>query len=186
MNTPSHFLINAVLFKTLGRPQAPRSAFLWGSVAPDLPLVILTLGTVAYSGLLGLPLRGVMEQAFDQWYFTNPWWIASHNLLHSPVALVFFALVLWKDHARPQASGHWWLWFVFGCMVHSFLDVFTHHSDGPVVFWPLDWSMRFLSPVSYYEPQFYGQIFFAAEMALDVALLFILAVPVLKRLGRRK
>ncbi|MGK7900260.1 MAG: hypothetical protein AB4352_02390 [Hormoscilla sp.] len=42
MNTPSHFLVNAALEKILPRLAIAKSAFLLGSIAPDLPLYILS------------------------------------------------------------------------------------------------------------------------------------------------
>ncbi len=43
------------------------------------------------------------------------------------------------------------------CLLHSMIDVATHFDDGPVLFWPLDWSTRFASPVSYWDDDHYGR-----------------------------
>lgn len=43
MNTPSHFIIQAALAKSAAHPKLVRSAFLWGAVAPDIPLYLLSI-----------------------------------------------------------------------------------------------------------------------------------------------
>lgn len=51
MNTPSHLLINAALWKwatTDGQHAIPRGAFLLGAVLPDIPLWLLWAGTLTY------------------------------------------------------------------------------------------------------------------------------------------
>lgn len=187
MNTPSHLIINAALFKKARRRQIPQSAFLLGSVVPDIPLGLLSVGYYVYYRLmLGQSGPGWMGAAYDNLYFTNPWWIAGHNFLHSPVALLIYLAVLWRFRQRPGTRGHWWLWFVLGCAVHASIDIATHATDGPVLFWPFDWFTRFHSPISYYDPAHFGRQFAIFERALDIALLGYLLIPkLLKRFAKR-
>lgn len=118
-----------------------------------------------------------MNSAFDNLYFNNSWWIASHNVLHSPTALTIYAIVLWRYLNRPNTRGHWWLWFVFGCMVHSAIDILTHYNDGPVLFWPIDWHTRFYSPISYWDKAHYASQFVYFEVGLNLVLLGYLFLP---------
>lgn len=180
MNTiPSHLVINATIEKKYGtKANIAKSAFLWGSITPDIPLALLSLGYFFYNRYVSTqPVTGMMNSAFDNLYFNNPWWIASHNFLHSPTALIIYAALLWRFLGKPNTRGNWWLWFVFGCMVHSVVDILTHYDDGPVLFFPFDWHTRFHSPVSYYDPVHFGIQFAMFEIALDIVLLGYLFIP---------
>lgn len=178
MNTPSHLIINAAILKKTGRKDIPSSAFLWGSVAPGIPLGLLSLGYFFYNHYIAVqPVPGGMSNAFDNLFFNNPWWIAFHNFLHSPVALFAYLVFLWHYRTQPGTRGNWWLWFVLGCMVHTAIDIPVHATDGPLLFWPLDWHIRFHSPVSYYDPAHYGIQFAIFEITLDILLLGYLFLP---------
>lgn len=171
MNTPSHLLINAALRKASGRRDVPWPAVLWGAVAPDIPLGLLSAGFVVYQRWLAAQPAALGGAAFDALYFHNPSWIAAHNFLHSPAALSLYLVLLWRFRRRPGTRGHWWLWFVLGCVLHTTLDIPTHVTDGPLLFWPLDWVTRFHSPVSYWDPAHFGRQFFILEIGLDGLLL---------------
>jgi membrane-bound metal-dependent hydrolase YbcI (DUF457 family) len=118
-----------------------------------------------------------MNSAFNDLYFNNPWWIAGHNFLHSPTALIICAIFLWRFLDKPNTRGHWWLSFVFGCMVHSVVDIFTHYNDGPVLFFPFDWHTRFHSRISYWDKAHYASQFIYFEIGLNLVLLGYLFLP---------
>lgn len=187
MNTPSHLIVNAALVKAANRKAIPQSALLWGAVMPDIPLIVLSVGFFVFHRWLAAPLPpGFMSQAYDNLYFNNPWWIALHNSLHSPLALLVYLALLWRMRNRPHTRGHWWLWFFIGCLTHSIIDILTHVNDGPILFWPLDWHTRFRSIVSYYDSAHFGREFAIFELVLDVALLGYLFLPKLLRRLRRQ
>ncbi len=126
MNTlPTHLVINAAIEKRFGAPfKLAKSAFLWGSVAPDFPFGLLSWGTLAYYRfILQQDTSGVMENVIHAAYFNNPWWIAAHNFLHSPAALLLYAILLWRFVDKPSTRGHGWLSFVFGAMVHAVIPL---------------------------------------------------------------
>jgi hypothetical protein len=75
------------------------------------------------------------------------------------------------------SRGNWWLWFVLSSMLHTSIDILTHVSDGPLLFWPLNWTIRFHSPVSYWDPAHFGTQFGVFEILLDIALLVYLLLP---------
>lgn len=132
MNTPSHFLIHAAIAKGASNPNLVRSAFLWGAVAPDIPLTTLSIISPLYFRSQGMPLNEAMRYIFDTLYFTNPWWISAHHLFHGPLLLLAYALLLYP--LRKYRISRWLLWFVAGCALHSFIDILTHYDDGPLVF----------------------------------------------------
>ena len=75
MNTPSHLIITAGLCKYVGRPQT-RGAVLLGPVPPDIPLYLLTFGSILYyRAFLGWSSRDTFRYMFDHLYFHDPYWI---------------------------------------------------------------------------------------------------------------
>lgn len=183
MQTLSHFLITA-----FGTAQTKRhstialhaSALLVGSVLPDIPFALLTiLGEIYF--LWFAPLPGIGEAAsamqimvylhFDR-FFNDPLWIVSHNLFHS---LVVNGLLIGLGGWFYRQRGHQWgfilFWLAVGMMFHTVIDVFTHSSDGPLIFFPLNWTYRFTSPVSYWETENHGQTFTLLEYLLDLVIL---------------
>lgn len=175
MNTPSHFLVNAALVKRWRDRAIVKSAFLFGSIAPDLPLYLLSLGSfVLYHYVQGWSLAETFRYMFDELYFNHPLWIVSHNLLHSPVVLGVGLLLLRRWCDRDPSGKSWGFWFLAGCIVHTLLDIPTHVDDGPLLFFPFNWSIRFQSPVSYWDDRYYGREFSTFEAILDVVLLLYL------------
>lgn len=184
MNTlPTHLVINAAIEKKFGAKfNISKSAFLWGSVIPDIPLGLLTIGYYAYTRyVLVLPVARMVPGTFKDLYFNSSLWVASHNFLHSPTALIIYAILLWRFLDKPNTRGHWWLSFVFGCMVHSVIDVLTHFDDGPVLFFPFEWHTRFYSPVSYWDRAHYASQFFWVELGINLVLFGYLFIPTLIR-----
>ncbi|MFN6462544.1 MAG: metal-dependent hydrolase [Nostoc sp. DedVER02] len=177
MKTPSHFLMTAALDKALPRVPIVKSAFLLGSVAPDIPLWVLSIsGIIYYHLILGWSLANTFHLMFDQLYFYNPAWIAFHNLLHSPVLLVLGLGLVWRRRRNIGSHERWLFWFLLACLFHAVVDIFTHTNDGPLLFFPLEWSIRFHSPISYWDWRYHGREFARFELALDsVLLIYLLA-----------
>lgn len=189
MNTPSHLIVAAALRKSLRR-RVPiiKSAFLIGSVAPDIPLYLLTLGGfIYYQRILGWSERATFRYMFDTLFFNDPFWIATHNALHAPTTLVILLAALWPFRQRLDSPFRWWFWFVAGCMLHTALDIPTHVDDGPLLFFPFEWTTRYSSPVSYWDDRYFGREFAMFELTLDSILLgYLFGPPIWRRLTRRK
>jgi hypothetical protein len=85
---------------------------------------------------------------------------------------------------RPAAHL---LSFAFATGLHSFLDIFTHHDDGPLLLFPFDWSLRFTSPISYWDPEHYGNIFMPIDFGLTFLCAgFLIVVAVKRRRARAR
>jgi membrane-bound metal-dependent hydrolase YbcI (DUF457 family) len=173
MRTPSHFLITAALNKATGkRLKTVSSAVLIGSVAPDLPLVVLSVTTALVKLVRdGRPITNIHSFMFDDLFFNDPLWIISHNTLHAPILLAL-ALVI-TGFLRTSQVGNWLFWFFAACAFHTLLDIPTHSSDGPLLLFPFNWTYRFQSPVSYWEGR-YGTMFTIGEYGLNLLLLLYL------------
>lgn len=186
MNTYSHFLMTAALDKSLPRIPIVKSAFLLGSIAPDVPLWILSISSISYYHFIrGWNLSDTFKIVFDELYFHNPFWIASHNFLHSPILLLLALRFLWHRRRYIGSPYRWLFWFGIACLLHTFVDIFTHADDGPLLFFPLEWTIRFPSPISYWDSRYYGREFGTFEHGLDALLLSYLLSPRICRYVRR-
>ena len=195
MNTPTHLLINwccaEPLAGRLGVKRLPLSAVLWGSVAPDLALYVLVFSGMFWFGWVeGWPAGRVARHMFSELFFHDPIWISLHNVLHSPTVLIIALVINWwvcqrtpeeadqgtdlphSDSATPASFWNsWWTWFWLSCLLHTLVDIPVHHDDGPLVFWPLNWSFRYLSPISYWDPKHFGGTVLVVEVLIVLGLL---------------
>ena len=183
MQTYSHFLITAALYRIVpGIRRLPRKAVYWGSVSPDLPLIALSIGSFVYFRLiLDWAPRELFRHIYGTLFYTDPFWIVSHNTLQAPLVLLAALTVLWKIHGRPHMLSSPWFAFFLSCLFHATIDIFTHHNDGPLVLFPFDWTLRFASPVSYWDSQYYGTPFSRAEHVLDLLIIASFVLPMLWR-----
>lgn len=197
MQTYSHFIITAALADPLKKraeapdlPKLERGALLLGSIAPDLPLTLITIGCVMYdmaNSTLGAD-ESVVRALFRDWFFNSPWVKAAHNLFHSPlldVLYILFGYWLWKRAGKGGGKrGAWIFWFAVSCLLHTSIDIPVHYDDGPLLLFPLNWSWRFISPVSYWDPQRYGTPFAIVEHTLILGLLIYLLATNRLAIGR--
>ncbi len=187
MNTPSHMIITAALAKPFRHNPLPlnpannrrfkilKGALLWGAVAPDVPLYLLTLGGwIYYCLILGWDASDAFRYMFQELFFKDPFWIATHNALHSPILLMFSLGVLWQVHHIYKRDVSWLVWFFLACLFHTAVDIPLHVEDGPLLLFPLNWSIRFQSVISYWDPRYYGNQFIWFEIGLDMLLLLYL------------
>ncbi len=172
MNTPSHFLVAAAIQRAWRRGPIVKSAFLLGSVAPDVPLVLLSLGGFAYYRWhLGWERSEVFDIMYGELFFYDPFWIASHNLLQAPLVLAAAIALAWALRQRWPRACAWWGWFFASCLLHAAIDVLSHYDDGPLLLFPFDWSTRHQSPVSYWDPGRFGLEFQRFELTLGACLI---------------
>lgn len=175
MQTPTHLLVSALVGRQLARHgiAVHFPAMLLGSVLPDLPFFLLTVGgEVYYRWLAPLPVEGsVMEHLHLTLFFTDPFWIASHNLFHSLIVNGILIGVGYLGWRRQRRWGLALFWLAASMLFHTLLDIAVHHSDGPLFLFPLSWTYRFASPISYWEPERYGRFVTAFELGLNGLLL---------------
>ncbi len=188
MITPTHVVINVALAHRgadkPARDPLQRRLFILGGLAPDVGLYLMTGLAAAYYPLAqGLSIEETFRLVFDDLFYTSPAFIVAHNLLHAP--LVIAALIgagEWaKRSTRLQRSGRALQAFGVGCAVHTALDIPVHHNDGPLLLFPFDWSLRFNSPVSYYDPDHYGSIVAPIDLTITVVGIAVIGWAVLRR-----
>lgn len=181
MQTYSHLILTAALNQRYRERPATEQpveintpALLIGSFLPDVPLFILSaLFFVQYQGS-GQSFSDLM-QLYDDYYFNHPVWIIGHSLFHSPLLLITYGLVGYVfGLKRGKRWGKLLFWLAVGCGFHSFIDILTHHHDGPLLLFPFDWQFRFQSPISYWDGDYFGWLFAPLEHLLDGMLLLYL------------
>lgn len=195
MQTYSHLLITAVMGRKLkkrdpednpspNRPPMHMAALLLGSIAPDMLLIFVSIGVIGYNVLAvsDTAVRSAnINYFFDVMYFDDPLIIALHSLLHAPFIILALVGLGWWG----WRTGHNWapalFWFAVACGLHAFIDILTHVHDGPVLFFPFEWTTRFQAPISYWDPAHGGLIFAPLEHLLDLAILIYLAYGWIKQ-----
>ncbi|MES2333249.1 MAG: cobalamin biosynthesis protein CobQ [Pseudomonadota bacterium] len=154
MNTPTHMLIGAAVFS---RPLVPASllAALAGGLVPDLPMLAMVFWSTRISGI-------PESQVFGQLYYSDAWqavFAVDHGLL---LWGGFLAVTVWLGSVVLRA-------FAGAGLFHAVADFFTHNDDARRQLWPLtDWVFR--SPVSYWDPRYFGTQFAVFELGLVVVL----------------
>lgn len=158
-------------------------AFLLGSVMPDVPLTIFTIAYFVYWRWFTDRSEFIFGPAYDTIYFENPFMVAAHNLFHAPIPVLCMGAVgFWlmqrsgvrsgaPSESKRKNRGGALFWFALGCGFHSIIDILTHHDDGPLLLFPFNWQVRFISPISYWDPDHYGDIFSVFELGLDIAII---------------
>ncbi|MCG8351245.1 MAG: metal-dependent hydrolase [Chloroflexales bacterium] len=175
MQTVTHFLVTAFAKQqaqrrgVLTRPvQTP--ALLLGAVLPDIPFTLLSLGYGLYYWWLGSTPTGESPMVYMHFtlFFEDPLWIISHNVFHSLVINTLLLALGWRGMRRGWRWGPLLFWLAVGTQFHTLIDIVTHHSDGPLLFFPLNWSYRFPAPISYWEPDYYGPVVIIVENVINV------------------
>jgi hypothetical protein len=168
MNTPAHIVVNLL---ALDRKESPgRSApVFWGSVIPDAPMVLFyTIEKLVH----GLSEKEIWTRA----YF-DAGWQTFFDLFNSiPIAVLLLAV-------GRRFRNRWAVWVSASVLLHIALDLPFHHDDAHGHFFPLsDW--RFQSPVSYWNPEYYGVWMAAFETTIVLAGSVILFRRSATRLGK--
>lgn len=217
MQTYSHLIITAAINRGLKNKEATRVsangepasasdrlpptqtvAFLFGSIAPDLPLILLGFAFIASDLLAGRTIEpgsdtvtSNTQYLFDTLFYHDPWVKAAHNLFHAPILVLFYILLGYWAWRRGWKIGRWqWgvplFWFGLACAIHTAIDIPTHYDDGPLILFPLNWEARFYSPLSYWDPARGGIWFTIFEHLLVLALLAWMSIDWWRRRKTRQ
>ena len=154
MNTPAHVIINLYLFRKEERLSLQATVIL-GALLPDLPIFSFYF----YKKII----RNVPEAVIWQNHYFLSGWQNLFDIFNSmPLALMGLALSM-----RKKARGG--TLFFGSIMLHLTADFFLHNDDAHRHFLPFT-NWRFISPVSYWDPQHYGGIVSILEMVIAFSL----------------
>lgn len=166
MFTQTHLLLGAALF---ARPSnhAVAVAGLAGALVPDSDVWMMFL-IERVQGSTGC-------EVFHYRYWEAPWTTLQMILNSIPayVALIVAGiLLLISPVSWLRTSGMIVLVFASSALLHVGADFLLHHEDARAQWMPFStWVFR--SPVSYWNPAHYGQVFMAFEIVLGIALIAV-------------
>lgn len=172
MHTPTHIFLHLALrkyCKTKKNIILPKS-FVYGAFAPDALLFLFVFEYTPYSLWQWKTLSQTFSYIFDTLYFTHPLWIFGYNILHAPMMLLFFTGLIIACKKYLWKFYRIFLFFIAGCALHTFLDIPLHHDDGPRIFYPFS-DYIFRSPISYWDPNHFGNIVMIIELILAAIIL---------------
>lgn len=149
MNTPTHITLALALLGKKNNPKRNKSVIA-GALLPDVAMFFLFF----YEVIIQTPQRVIWEEK----YF-SPLWQNTTDLFNSIPIFVSILIFAWYKKIE-------WLQLVcLGALLHIAFDLPLHHDDGHRHFFPLtDW--RFESPISYWDPAYYGQYWSVFELVL--------------------
>ena len=158
MITPSHMIYSWAIAKATKKvPDKRRTlAIVAGGLVPDLPVYMFFL---VHTFIIG----SAQSDMWSMYYFDSAWTpfiTLSHSLILWPL-LLLFAILMKRTLTK---------YFAISALLHVSLDFFVHHDDAYRHFWPLtDW--KFMSPLSYYDPQYFGNWVSGIDTVLIIGLL---------------
>jgi hypothetical protein len=150
MNTPAHLIFGLAAF---GNPnkRAVTAAALAGAFIPDFSLYALAGWE--------LLVQGTDPQiVFGQMYYSESWqaiFRIDNSFILWGVLLVIGLMA--RSGVVIALCG--------AALIHLALDFPLHNDDARAHFWPLT-NWKFISPVSYWDPKYYGHIVGPIEVAM--------------------
>lgn len=156
MNTPAHLALSLFVWRDQKYSWAI-FAIVLGALLPDLPMI----GFYLYQKLiLSVPEKIIWEDL----YFLPSWQLFFDVFNAIPLWLII-AFTAYRLKRR----------FVFlvaaSALLHLMLDLPLHHDDAHRHFLPFT-QWRFLSPISYWNPKYFGQYAMALELLMVLATSF--------------
>lgn len=162
MITTAHILLAGAVFARRDERRVAYAAFA-GGLVPDLSLFLM-------AGWYLFVLDEPPQAVFGIYFYSEDW--QSVFALDNSIPLwgTLLVLAFWRDI-------RWLLAFSGGGLLHVVADLLLHNTDARRHFWPFsDWVFR--SPVSYWDPAYYGAIF----APIEAGLVLISAVVLVRRL----
>ena len=159
MMTQTHILIGAALFARPGARWAGPAAFA-GAIAPDLDVFVMWIVE---------RMQGVSSCIIFRDRFWESPWTEVQAVSNSAPLWALIAFVGFMIRGRSVAL------LAFGAtgFLHIVGDFFLHADDARTHLQPFtDW--RFYSPVSYWDPAYFGRTAMAVEAIVGMALVLLL------------
>lgn len=152
MNTPAHVAASLLVWRRQERPSAV-VAVVAGALLPDIAM----FGFYAYQRLwAGQPEREIWSTL----YFDEGWQLLFDLMNSFPLALAALLVCRWRKWSLGTLCAA-------SVLLHLSCDLPVHHDDAHRHFLPLtDW--RFVSPISYWDPHYYGNLFGPLELLFSV------------------
>jgi hypothetical protein len=168
MNTQTHILMGAVLFG--GRIPKRAWAAALGGVVPDIPMFAI-VGALKFYGINDFIIFGIL--------YWQPWWQTANAIGHNFWLWggLLLAAILFRERQTLSAAAidRWSVVIALAAsgLLHTAVDFLCHREDAHMSFWPVT-NWKFMSPVSYWDSQYFGREFQMFETALGLVLAILL------------
>jgi hypothetical protein len=175
MFTQTHLLLGAAVYARPGN-RAVAIAGLLGALVPDTDVWLMFL-IERLHGASGC-------EVFHYRYWEPPWTTLQMVLNSIPAYLMLVAAgatFMILQGTRSRAFGLLLIAFASSALLHVSIDFMLHHDDARAQWMPLS-SWIFRSPVSYWDPAYYGAAFVPFEIGLGLALVLLVG----RRFGDRR
>ena len=162
----SHILIASSLFTKPGQT-ARNYAVLLGALIPDAAIY----GLFLWSKFAGIPEATV----WNQLYWQEPWqtYTAAGNSIPFYAMILLLGIVALRQVRSAHKIGIVLTFLALAALVHIAGDLPVHVADAHRHFWPIsDW--KFISPVSYWNPDHHGRVFMVFETLLGILIMTVL------------
>lgn len=167
MNTPGHSILNLAILQR-GELAGCTWPIVIGSWLPDAAIFVF----YGWAKASGLPEAVIWREAYYR-----PFWQDIFAIGNSmPLALVAAGVAIWLR--RPG-----WVALFASMLLHHLEDFPLHHDDAHQHFWPVS-DYRFVSPVSYWDPDHHGAYGALTELILTAIATAFLWRRVRSRWGR--
>ncbi|MEL6505849.1 MAG: hypothetical protein AAFQ10_15510 [Pseudomonadota bacterium] len=166
MMSQTHILLAAALLAKPGE-RLRNTAIVVGAFVPDAAIYTL----FAWSKFAGIEERTV----WDTLYWQEPWqtYTAAGNSIPLYGAAMVVGVALAQLVPALFRPGLFLTFFALAALLHIAADLPVHVNDAHRHFWPLsDW--KFISPVSYWDPDHHGRLFSLVEAVGGLLLSIIL------------
>lgn len=158
MNTPTHAIVNLVI---LGRKELPQLnlPIIIGSLLPDVALFWFYFWTKFIEKL-------PESKIWSETYFT-PFW---QDIFAIPNSIVLCSIGVLISHYCQQP--YWKILFI-SMIIHCLCDLPVHHDDAHRHLVPLS-NFRFISPISYWDANYFGKWVAFVELLIMLSCSFFL------------
>jgi len=168
MNTPAHVAVNLLV---LGRTDQPNVMvpIVVGAILPDLSMFAFYFWEKV---IVGTPESIIWSQSYHQ-----PLW-QNLSMLSNSIPLVILGLLFlyWQQ-------SKWGILLFTSMLLHQVTDFLLHSEDAHQHFFPFsEW--RFHSPISYWDPNNYGNIVTILEILLVTGCCAVLLFKYQSWIGR--
>ena len=166
MMSQTHILVASALMAKPGQ-KLRNCAIVIGAFVPDAAI---------YSLFVWSKLRGIDEnKVWNELYWQEPWqtYTAAGNSALLYVVLMLIGAVAMRNAPAAHKIGLFLMFLSLAALTHIAGDFPVHVDDAHRHLWPIsDW--KFISPVSYWNPDHHGTLFSLFEALLGVVLCVIL------------
>jgi len=162
----THILVASTLLAKPGQ-KVRNTAVLIGAFVPDAAIYLLFI----WSKVMGIPENTV----WDTLYWQEPWqtYTAAGNSIPLYLALLLSGIVLLRAGSGVWRIGVFITFLALAALTHVAGDLPVHVEDAHRHLWPIsDW--KFISPVSYWNPDHHGNIFILFEAIAGILMSIIL------------